>query len=248
MIWMTRQMPIMEIFGPTIQGEGQMIGQKTIFVRTGGCDYNCSWCDSAFTWNGSEKAHMMSADAVYMRIKELAETQTDNGPVLNTNHVTISGGNPALIGDPLGRLISLLQMDGIRVGVETQGSRFQNWFLDLDDLTISPKPPSSGMTTDFGMLSYIITEILHRVNFSLKVVVFDETDLEYAKQLHRQYRAIPFYLSVGNINAYEDGNISDRLLDKLNWLWQKVIQDPELNDVKAFPQLHTLVWSNARSV
>ena len=37
---------ISEIFGPTIQGEGALIGQPTVFVRTGGCDYRCSWCDS----------------------------------------------------------------------------------------------------------------------------------------------------------------------------------------------------------
>ena len=34
------KMPIMEVFGPTIQGEGMVIGQKTIFIRTGGCDYH----------------------------------------------------------------------------------------------------------------------------------------------------------------------------------------------------------------
>ena len=37
---------VSEIFGPTIQGEGALIGQPTVFVRTGGCDYRCSWCDS----------------------------------------------------------------------------------------------------------------------------------------------------------------------------------------------------------
>lgn len=43
------------IFGPTVQGEGMVIGQKTMFVRTAGCDYQCAWCDSAFTWNGTGK-------------------------------------------------------------------------------------------------------------------------------------------------------------------------------------------------
>ena len=37
---------IAEIFGPTIQGEGAVIGQPTVFVRAGGCDYRCDWCDS----------------------------------------------------------------------------------------------------------------------------------------------------------------------------------------------------------
>src|SRR5262249_776223 len=37
---------VSEIFGPTIQGEGVLIGLPTVFVRSGGCDYRCSWCDS----------------------------------------------------------------------------------------------------------------------------------------------------------------------------------------------------------
>ncbi|MDU4929904.1 MAG: 7-carboxy-7-deazaguanine synthase QueE, partial [Staphylococcus epidermidis] len=49
------KIPVLEIFGPTIQGEGRVIGRKTMFVRTAGCDYRCSWCDSAFTWDGSAK-------------------------------------------------------------------------------------------------------------------------------------------------------------------------------------------------
>ncbi len=49
------KIPVLEIFGPTIQGEGMVVGQKTMFIRTAGCDYSCAWCDSAFTWDGSAK-------------------------------------------------------------------------------------------------------------------------------------------------------------------------------------------------
>ena len=41
---------ISEIFGPTIQGEGALIGVPTVFVRTGGCDFRCSWTPS-MRWN-----------------------------------------------------------------------------------------------------------------------------------------------------------------------------------------------------
>ncbi len=37
------QLRIAEVFGPTIQGEGALIGEPTVFVRTGGCDYRCAW-------------------------------------------------------------------------------------------------------------------------------------------------------------------------------------------------------------
>ena len=58
-----------------------------MFVRTAGCDYRCSWCDSAFTWDGSAKEDIrLSAEEIY---EELREVGGDN-----FNHVTISGGNP----------------------------------------------------------------------------------------------------------------------------------------------------------
>ena len=53
--WKMSRIPVIEIFGPTIQGEGAVIGLKTMFVRTAGCDYSCSWCDSSFTWDGTGK-------------------------------------------------------------------------------------------------------------------------------------------------------------------------------------------------
>lgn len=60
------KIPVLEIFGPTIQGEGRVIGRKTMFVRTAGCDYRCSWCDSSFTWDGSMKdeIQMMTAEEI----------------------------------------------------------------------------------------------------------------------------------------------------------------------------------------
>ena len=36
------KIPVLEIFGPTIQGEGMVVGQKTMFIRTAGCDYSCA--------------------------------------------------------------------------------------------------------------------------------------------------------------------------------------------------------------
>ncbi len=64
------KIPVMEIFGPTIQGEGMVIGQKTMFVRTGGCDYSCSWCDSRFTWDGSTRSTLMQASDIVAELKK----------------------------------------------------------------------------------------------------------------------------------------------------------------------------------
>jgi 7-carboxy-7-deazaguanine synthase len=42
---------VSEVFGPTIQGEGPHAGQRAAFVRLGGCNLTCTWCDTAYTWD-----------------------------------------------------------------------------------------------------------------------------------------------------------------------------------------------------
>jgi 7-carboxy-7-deazaguanine synthase len=245
-----KKIPVMEVFGPTIQGEGMVIGRKTMFLRTGGCDYSCAWCDSAFTWNGKEKAKMMTATEVFMDLMKVGSIPQEEGPSLrNFNHVTVSGGNPALIRQPMAELIEMLHESGIEVGLETQGSIWQDWMLEIDDLTISPKPPSSTMVTNWEKLDEIDEKLTKGlVNYTYKVVVFNDEDFEYAKSVAERYPHVPFYVSVGNDNPYEDGDISGRLLKDLDWLWEKVLNDPECNHWMPLPQLHTLVWANKRGV
>jgi 7-carboxy-7-deazaguanine synthase len=240
------RIPVMEIFGPTIQGEGMVIGQKTMFVRTAGCDYSCSWCDSAFTWDGSGKdlIKQMDADEIW---KELVSLGGDG-----FSFVTISGGNPALLKN-LSELIDLLKKKQIKIGLETQGSKWQDWFVDIDELTISPKPPSSEMVTDFEALDLIIKNLNRNVssnNASLKVVVFDDQDYDYAKKVHFRYPGIPFFLQVGNDDnkTADNQQLIANLILKYEWLINRVMQDDELKDVKVLPQLHTYIWGNKRGV
>lgn len=241
------KLPVMEVFGPTIQGEGMVIGRKTMFVRTGGCDYSCSWCDSAFTWNGEQKADMMTAKDVWTRLVDIGNVDGK----LNFNHVTISGGNPALIKDAMDRFIDICHLNDVEVGLETQGSRWQDWFLKIDDLTISPKPPSSKMETDWKQLDTIVNR-LHTsgVNFTLKVVIFDEDDFQYAKEVYKRYERMGrvFYVSVGNPDATTEDSVAGMLLERLESLWDMVLTDPECNNWRPLPQLHTLVWDNKRGV
>ena len=240
------KVPVIEVFGPTIQGEGMVIGQKTMFVRTAGCDYTCAWCDSAFTWDGSGK-HLitqMTAEEIWEQLEAIGGNRF--------SFVTISGGNPALLKN-LAPFITLLKQKNMQIGVETQGSKWQEWFYDIDELTISPKPPSSKMTTDFT----ILTTILHKLEqsiasqrISLKVVVFTEEDYAYAKDVHKRYPNVPFFVQVGNdeITMADEQQLTAHLLQKYEQLIDRVMQDEEMNRVKVLPQLHALLWGNKRGV
>lgn len=238
--------PVLEIFGPTVQGEGMVIGQKTMFVRTAGCDYSCAWCDSAFTWDGSgvKDIRKMNAAEIWDELKRIGGNRF--------SHVTISGGNPLLL-PQLSSLVELLRSEGIRIAVETQGSRWQDWLAEIDEVTISPKPPSSGMTTDWERLDDIVERLRKRpapYAYSLKVVIFDDHDLAYAQTVHARYPGAPMYLQVGNADTsrMDKENHAADLLLQYERLIDKVTASETLNDVRVLPQLHTLVWGNKRGV
>ncbi|QUX19620.1 7-carboxy-7-deazaguanine synthase QueE [Staphylococcus haemolyticus] len=238
---MAAKIPVLEIFGPTIQGEGRVIGRKTMFVRTAGCDYRCSWCDSAFTWDGSAKEdiQLMTAEEIYNQLKKIGGDCFD--------HVTISGGNPALI-KSIQDLVDLFEEKQIYTALETQGSKFQPWMRQINDLTISPKPPSSNMKPNIDILDSVIEQCIEST-LNLKVVIFDDDDYEFAKMIHHRYPNIPFYLQVGN--PYLDDvvdNHTEKLLNRYEALVDRVMASNDMNQVYVLPQLHTLLWSNKKGV
>ena len=232
---------ISEIFGPTVQGEGLLIGKPTVFVRTGGCDFRCSWCDTLYAVLPEYRRDWRPMTAADI----LAEVAHLSGgvPIL----VTLSGGNPAI--QPLGELISSGRDKGYSFAMETQGSVFTPWFARLDWLVLSPKPPSSGMETDWDVLGQCVaTEGPRRV---LKIVVFDEADYAYAREVARRCPAMPLVLQAGNLtppDAEGAGSIDQAgLLARFRWLVERVAADRWF-EVTVLPQLHVLVWGNERGV
>jgi 7-carboxy-7-deazaguanine synthase len=109
------------------------------------------------------------------------------------------------------------------------------------------------MVTDFDALDLIINNLKRADsshNVSLKVVVFDDQDYDYAKKVYFRYPGIPFFLQVGNDDnkTIDNQQLIANLLLKYEWLIDRVMQDNELKDVKVLPQLHTYIWGNKRGV
>lgn len=233
---MNRTIAVSEVFGPTIQGEGLLIGKPTVFVRTGGCDYRCSWCDTLYAVLPEYKDQWipMTTEQVFAEIQRLSPA-----PIL----VTLSGGNPAI--QPLGDLIDLGHEQGYTFCMETQGSVMRAWMKRLDHLTLSPKPPSSGMKTRWDRLEQCFDT---KASVILKIVVFDDVDYQYAQEIAQRYPSIPMYLQSGNATPPQTGNFDMiGVLDKTRWLVEKVTRD-HWNNVTVLPQLHTLLWQNQRGV
>lgn len=190
-----------------------------------------------------EWALMTPAD-IMARVDDLA----GGNPTL----VTLSGGNPAL--QLLMPLIALGRRYGHTFALETQGSVAQPWFAELDWLILSPKPPSSGMATDWDAFEACLQAARGRPHCVLKIVIFDDADYAYAQMVASRCPALPVYLQVGNpapltgvgSAVAHEANIDD-LLRRFRWLVGKVTADHWFATT-VLPKLHVLAWGNKRGV
>jgi 7-carboxy-7-deazaguanine synthase len=241
----TRSLAVIELFGPTIQGEGPDAGRPAYFVRLGGCDFRCSWCDSMYAVDPAEvraTATKMSAFDVRERLASLQA-----GPSL----VVLTGGNPVL--HELGELVAGLHEDGFDVSVETQGSVYRPWLANVDRLVVSPKPPSSGEATPrhrHQLETFMESALEDARDVALKVVVFDEGDLAFARDVALRWPAVTLHLSVGTdpVAPADDAVDREQILARLRWLSEAAAGDPALSRARVAPQLHVLIWGRARGV
>lgn len=263
---MNKRFRVAEVFGPTIQGEGRNVGMPCYFVRFGGCDYRCVWCDSP---------HAVLPDEVN-QLKKCTEWEIlhefDHLEGMSPTWVVLSGGNPGLLN--LNHLIDLLHTRKHKVMLETQGSVFREWFGKVDDLCFSPKPPSSGMKWDFKLFDEIIIRTIasqsqwaiaeERKEFLLpylKVPVFTDEDLEFAANVKFCWPNLELFLSIGNDDPYlptvgnprpgvrAEGNqpiAAEIVLENQREWTEKVLTDQRFDGVRIFSQQHVLLWGNER--
>ena len=236
---MTR-LRIAEIFGPTIQGEGALIGEPTVFIRAGGCDYRCSWCDSMHAVDSAFRdtwAPMKPAQ-IWEQVRDLS------GGVPLT--VSISGGNPAI--QDFAPVIAMGKTEGYRFACETQGSVARPWFADLDMLVLSPKPPSSDQVVDWDAFDACVQAGRDAGQTVIKIVIFDDRDYQWAQDAAARHPDLPLYLQPGNPEVDPDVPVAAQdVADRLLWLVDKVTADRWFRP-RVLPQLHVMLWGNLRGV
>jgi 7-carboxy-7-deazaguanine synthase len=241
---MRNTITVSEIFGPTIAGEGPIAGLPTIFVRTGGCDYRCAWCDTMYAVDPKHKDEWeeMSHDEILDRILNLSLGH----PLL----VSLSGGNPAM--QPLGELIAAGQEMHYTFALETQGTVAAEWFRQLDHLVLSPKPPSSGMTFHAAKLARCLQFAAGCQSISLKLVIFDEADFNFARHVSRLHPDLPVYLQAGTSRVEAAGadavfELRDSVLERMDWLAARAVGDKWF-EARVSCQQHVLLWGDQRGV
>ena len=118
---------LVEVFS-SVQGEGVYVGAPTVFVRFGGCDLRCSWCDSPQTWRPARRCRIEVrpgsaefrelASPVPIAVAESAIIALASGP---GDFVSFTGGEPLLQPEPLRELAEAVRSQGLRVYLETHG-------------------------------------------------------------------------------------------------------------------------------
>ena len=225
--------PISEIFGPTLQGEGSMIGTPTVFVRSGGCDYECRWCDTPYASRPNTCWVEMSAAGIFETVKRLA-----GAPMW----VTLTGGNPAI--HDFTAFLEMCRDHHYPVAMETQGSVSAQWFAKLDYMTISPKPPSSGNATSKDTVRDCIGWYGSDKPLCIKVVVSDGDDFDYAKAVSDWFGSmVPVYLQPNRLNCPAP---TDQLM-AMKSIFTQVQRDQRYN-FRILPQLQRLLWGDGRAV
>lgn len=251
-----KKIPLVECFGPTIQGEGAVIGQHTYFLRFGLCDFACKMCDSM---HAVDPVQVKTNAQWLTQIEILERLGQQREPFSNsTNWVTFSGGNPCI--HDLTLLCELLKSNNWNICVETQGTEAPKWLSLVDVISISPKGPGMGENTDLKQLDDFISSVAssHGLkNTYMKIVLFDARDVEFARMLFERYcveKKLPLqmYLSLGN--PYPPGfdknitfeTLTRELINNYKVLFEQIKNDTYLSKVRFLPQWHVFVWGNEK--
>ncbi len=149
----TDAFPVMEHFY-TVQGEGANAGKAAYFIRLGGCDIGCVWCDVKESWDAS--AHpLLSIDEIIRLIK--------NSPA---ESVVITGGEPLMYNLEL--LTDAIRKKGLRVWLETSGAYPVTG--EWDWIVFSPKKFKAPYA-----------DIFQKAH-ELKIIVYNKSDFEWAEK------------------------------------------------------------------
>lgn len=146
-----RKIPLVEEFY-TIQGEGYHTGKAAYFIRVGGCDVGCSWCDTKFSWN----------PALHPVVP--AEQIVDHVLQYPAAAVVVTGGEPLMVN--LDYLTTMLKEQGVETFLETSGAYSLSGTWDW--ICLSPKRNAPPVEDLFSHAD------------ELKVIIHSEEDMDWA--------------------------------------------------------------------
>lgn len=228
-------MLISEIFH-SLQGEGELLGVPSAFVRTSGCNLRCNWCDTPFaSWN--PEGENLSVSAIVERVKAFP-----------ARHVVITGGEP-MIAPEIRELAAALKALGLHITIETAAT-VPPGGIACDLASLSPKLNSSAPD---GRLPAawrerhentrrqpdVIREWLRAYPFQLKFVVSAENDLAEIETLLRD---LGVSIPREKVLLMPEGVSQGALRMRSAWLSEQC----KVRGYRFAPRLHIELYGNRR--
>ncbi|MBT7542947.1 MAG: radical SAM protein [Gammaproteobacteria bacterium] len=206
---------INEIFY-SIQGEAKNTGKPTIFIRTAGCPFRCSYCDTEYAFSEGKKT---SIDNIISKIK-----------IYNTKYITVTGGEP-LAQKNIVNLLNTLIEKSYKVSIETSGLIDISIIPNSVEIVMDIKTPSSNEDSKniYNNLSIL------KATDVIKFVIGNKLDYEWSKDV-----IVKNNLSNTDNIYFSPVHESLGLSDIADW----ILKD-NLN-VTLQLQLHKYIWGNER--
>lgn len=230
-------MLISEIFH-SLQGEGELAGVSSVFVRTSGCNLRCNWCDTPYaSWN--PEGRQMEVEAIIAEVRAHPSAR----------HVVLTGGEP-MIAPAIHELAFQLQELGYHITIETAAT-VRPGGIACDLASLSPKLAHSAPDTRLDdtwrrkheelrwQPETVASWIATARNYQLKFVVSREADVDEIELMIAETRcAVPR----SKILLMPEGTTVEKLRASSTWLAELCKQ----RGYRYAPRLHIELYGNKR--
>lgn len=231
---------VSEIFGPTIQGEGPSAGRRCAFLRLGGCNLTCRWCDTPYTWDWTGAGDDGIAYDPKSELRTVSSADIlERLLAYDVELIVISGGEPLNQQDNLSVLLERLAEAGKLIETETNGTRIPSAALIAAGtrFNVSPKLSHSGVAQSRRIAPDALRALAALPTTVFKFVCRDTHDLDEVASLVNRYGLMSIWIMPEGRNAAE---INSRLAQ----LGDEVVA----RGWNLTTRLHVAVWGDKRGV
>lgn len=227
---------VAEVFGPTVQGEGPSTGRRASFIRLGGCNLHCTWCDTPYTWDASR--FDLRKELTRTPVDEIVTRALDGNPGI----VVITGGEPLMHQHQPGwaDLLDRLTEAGVEVEVETNGTLAPTpgtaWRVSR--FNVSPKLAHAGDLERDRIKPRALAALVQTGRAAFKFVCATPADVDEVAAVAAQWR-----LPARTVWVMPEGTTTAALGEHL-----AAIADPAVAaGFNLTTRLHVHAWGNERA-
>ncbi|MFF4053768.1 7-carboxy-7-deazaguanine synthase QueE [Streptomyces chartreusis] len=237
---MQQDLVVNEIFGPTVQGEGRSMGRRCAFLRLGGCNLSCSWCDTPYTWDWTGVA---DSGVAHDPGKELHRRPVDDVLAellaFGTDLIVISGGEPLGQQERLVPLVQALTAHGKEIEIETNGTHAAHPELVAAGVrfNVSPKLSHSGDAPNRRIVPDALASLSALPSSTFKFVCQNSRDLDEVGELVEKF-------DLASVWIMPIGRTADEVTKHMGDLADAVVE----RGWNLTTRLHTLLWDDTRGV